>query len=74
VSTQFLEQLLKEEVTEEWTELSCHPGYVTSDYHAVYLHEREEEIKTLTDPQLKQIIKNLGIRLVSYADYNALHK
>lgn len=74
VGVHFLQQLLREEVKDGWTEISCHPGYVTSDYHAVYLHEREEEIKTLTNPQLKQIIKDLGITLVSYADYNSLHK
>ena len=74
VGVQFLQQLLREEVKEGWTEISCHPGYVTNDYQAVYLHEREEEIKTLTDTRLKHIIKDLGIRLVSYEDYNALDK
>lgn len=74
VSVLFLEQLLTEEVREGWTEISCHPGYVTDDYHAVYHHEREEEVKTLTNPKLRRIIEDLGIILANYADYKALDR
>jgi predicted glycoside hydrolase/deacetylase ChbG (UPF0249 family) len=71
VSVPFLRQLLREEVPVGWTELSCHPGYVSPDYTAVYLHEREAEVRTLCDPSIRQAIVSLGIRLVSYADYPA---
>jgi chitin disaccharide deacetylase len=71
VSVQFLTQLLREEVPAGWTELSCHPGHVTGDYRAVYLREREEEMRTLTDPRVREEIDLLGIRLVSHADYLA---
>ncbi len=68
VSVPFLERMLREEVPEGWTEFSCHPGYRSPDYQAVYLAERESEVRTLTDPRIRQCIQELGIRLVSYAD------
>ena len=69
VSVPFLEQLLHEETGEGWTEISCHPGYVTPDLRSVYSSERETEIRTLTDPRIRATIEELGIRLMSYADY-----
>jgi predicted glycoside hydrolase/deacetylase ChbG (UPF0249 family) len=69
VSVRFLQQLLREEVPPGWTELSCHPGYRSPDYTSVYLAEREAEVRTLTDPRIRQTIEELGIRLASYADY-----
>jgi predicted glycoside hydrolase/deacetylase ChbG (UPF0249 family) len=68
VSVPFLEHLLDEEVRPGWTELSCHPGYVSADFTSVYLHEREAELRTLTDPRIPAAIARLGIRLASYAD------
>ncbi len=69
VGVPFLQRMLRAEVGEGWTELSCHPGYVTPDYAAVYLSEREAEVRTLTDPRVRRTIEEEGIRLVSYADY-----
>ena len=69
VSVEFLQKMLREEVPEGWTEFSCHPGYVTPDYQSVYLPEREAEVRTLTDPRIRQTIADLGICLKSYADY-----
>jgi predicted glycoside hydrolase/deacetylase ChbG (UPF0249 family) len=71
VSVPFLQRMLREEVGEGWTEFSCHPGYLSPDYAAVYLREREAEAHALTDPRVRQTIEELGIRLVSYADYLA---
>ena len=68
VSVPFLQRLLREEVGGGWTELSCHPGYASPDYTAVYLREREAEVRTLTDPRIRHTIEELGIRLASYAD------
>ena len=73
VSVPFLQKILREEVKEGWTELSCHPGYVSPDYQAVYLREREAEICTLTDPRIQETIHEPGICLASYADYAKLH-
>ena len=69
VSVSFLQRMLREEVVEGWTEFSCHPGYLAPDYMAVYNAEREAEVRTLTDPRIRQTIEELGIRLVSYADF-----
>jgi chitin disaccharide deacetylase len=69
VSVSFLQRMLREEVVEGWTEFSCHPGYLSPDYVAIYSAEREEEVRTLTDPRILQTIEEQGIRLVSYADY-----
>jgi predicted glycoside hydrolase/deacetylase ChbG (UPF0249 family) len=72
VSVPYLQQMLREEVGEGWTEFSCHPGYASSDYAAVYCAEREAEVRTLTDPRIRQTAEELGIRLASYADYKIL--
>jgi predicted glycoside hydrolase/deacetylase ChbG (UPF0249 family) len=69
VSVEFLQEMLRNEVGEGWTEFSCHPGYVSADYDAVYLREREAEVATLTDPRVRGTIDELGLRLVSYADF-----
>jgi predicted glycoside hydrolase/deacetylase ChbG (UPF0249 family) len=69
VGVPFLQRLLAEEVPAGWTELSCHPGYRSPDFHSEYLAEREEEVRTLTDPRVRQTIAELGITLASYADY-----
>ena len=69
VGVPFLQTMLREEVPEGWTEFSCHPAYVTPDYSAVYLAEREAELRTLTDPRIRATIEDLGIRRVSFADY-----
>lgn len=69
VSVEFLQQILRTEVTAEWTEIGCHPGYVGDGLRSVYLTERETELQTLTDPRLRGTIAELGIELCSYADY-----
>jgi chitin disaccharide deacetylase len=71
VSPQALVQLLTKEVPPGITELSCHPGYVSDDYQAVYLAEREAEVKTLTDPRIRQALGDLNMQLISYADVPA---
>ena len=73
VSVEFLQEMLRSEVPAGMvTEFSCHPGYISDDYTAVYLAEREQEVKTLIDPRIRQTIDELGIRLISYADYAKL--
>ena len=67
VSPEFLVWILRNEVGEGWTELGCHPGYVTPDFRSVYLAEREAELTTLTDPSVREEVEALGIRLASFA-------
>ncbi len=69
VSVAALQAILRDEVPEGWTEVSCHPGYVTPQLHSVYSLEREAEVRTLLDPAIVQTISELGIELASYADF-----
>ena len=66
VSVEFLQRMLREEVGSGWTEVSCHPGYLTDDYQSVYGFERQHEIATLTDPRILHTLDELGIELRSY--------
>ena len=65
--------VLQEEVGEGWTEVACHPGYASPDFSSVYLQEREEEVRTLTDQRIRQTSEALGIHLVNYTDYLTRH-
>jgi predicted glycoside hydrolase/deacetylase ChbG (UPF0249 family) len=71
VSVPFLEQMLRDEVSDGWTEFSCHPGYVTPGFDSMYSSEREEEIRTLTNPRIRETIDELDIRLVNYEGFAA---
>jgi predicted glycoside hydrolase/deacetylase ChbG (UPF0249 family) len=71
VSVPVLQRMLRDEVDEGWTEVSCHPGYRSPGYEAVYLAEREAEVRTLTDPAVAATVDELGIELVSYAALGA---
>jgi predicted glycoside hydrolase/deacetylase ChbG (UPF0249 family) len=71
VSVEFIQQILRTEVTAQWTELACHPGYVGDGFQSVYSSEREVELQTLTDPRVRETIAELGIELCSYLDYGA---
>jgi predicted glycoside hydrolase/deacetylase ChbG (UPF0249 family) len=66
-----LEAILRTEIAAEWTELGCHPGYRSPAFSSVYAIEREEEMRTLTDPRIAATLAELGIALCSYADYAA---
>lgn len=68
VSVAALQGILSKEV-DGWTEVSCHPGYMTPEYRSMYADEREAEIRTLTDPRVRETVQELGISLESYATY-----
>ncbi len=53
-------------------EVSCHPGYLESRPDALYNREREVELQTLTDPRIRSLIAEEGIRLINYRDYARL--
>jgi predicted glycoside hydrolase/deacetylase ChbG (UPF0249 family) len=69
VSVPVLQQLLRDQIGEGWTELLCHPGRVSPDFTSVYLIEREAELRTLVDPRIRETIEQENICLASYADY-----
>lgn len=68
ISVDALESLLRS-VEEGWTEISCHPGYPTEDHTSIYWTEREVEVRTLTDPRIREVVTELGLQLRSFADF-----
>jgi chitin disaccharide deacetylase len=73
VSVQALEGILRHELDGEgWTELGCHPGYLTAELDSVYAREREAEVRTLTDPRIPRLIAELQIELGNYGDFARL--
>ena len=71
VRTPFLLELLASEAAGEFTELGCHPARVTGDLVSSYAPEREVELATLTEPDLRARIEGLGLTLASYHDWRA---
>jgi len=68
ISVENLLRMLQTEIQEGLTELSCHPGYVEADFQTGYSVEREAELRTLCDPDLRSELKNYNIELINYAD------
>ena len=55
------------------TELMCHPGYESGEletFGGSLTREREVELIALTAPEIKELIRNLGIRLVNFSDWD----
>lgn len=68
VSVEALESILRHELSDGWTEIGCHPGYIDPGFSSAYLAGREWEVATLTDPRVPEIMRELGVRLASFAD------
>jgi predicted glycoside hydrolase/deacetylase ChbG (UPF0249 family) len=51
------------------SQLACHPGYVPAEAADGYGPEREVELRSLTDPRVREAIEERDITLVSYRDY-----
>lgn len=68
VSVAALERLVRNEVEDGVTELSCHPGHVEPGFPCVYHEDRERELLTLCAPRVREILDEEGIRLIGYAD------
>ncbi len=74
VGVPFLQELMRTEVLAGFSEMGCHPGYVSDDYRAVYLVERETEVATLTDPRVRETIRTQEIELINFADIARLEQ
>jgi predicted glycoside hydrolase/deacetylase ChbG (UPF0249 family) len=59
-----------ESLTETVTEISCHPAAV-DDLDTMYKSERVVELRTLCDPKVRKAIDELGIGLVSFANWKS---
>jgi predicted glycoside hydrolase/deacetylase ChbG (UPF0249 family) len=66
-----LELLSGDNVKAEFTELGCHPARVTDDLHSSYNTEREVELATLTERDLRARVEDLGLTLASFHDWRA---
>lgn len=52
-----------------FTELMCHPGYCDAELAmSSYQREREQELRALCDPTLREAIGRAGIRRIGYRD------
>ena len=51
------------------SEVSCHPGHLETRPDAQYNREREVELRSLCDAQVRAAIAEEGIRLISFRDY-----
>jgi chitin disaccharide deacetylase len=68
VSLSALERILRNELTPGFFEFCVHPGLFDPAFSAIYHTEREHELATLTDPRLRCILDEEGIRLISFAE------
>lgn len=66
VSLEALARILSRELTSGIYELAVHPGYSDPGVHYVYHSDRENELRTLTDPRLRELLRDEGIQLISY--------
>jgi predicted glycoside hydrolase/deacetylase ChbG (UPF0249 family) len=53
------------------TEISCHPAAV-DELDTLYRAERIVELQTLCDPRVRKAIDELGIGLISFANWKSL--
>jgi predicted glycoside hydrolase/deacetylase ChbG (UPF0249 family) len=67
VSVAALRSILENELVGGWTEIGCHPGFVDDDLRSSYREPREAELATLTDPAVRVLLHDLGLRLASFA-------
>jgi predicted glycoside hydrolase/deacetylase ChbG (UPF0249 family) len=72
VSVAFLSRMLREEFGGGIYELCCHPGYVDTAASFVYHQDRDLELQTLTDPRIRALLDELGLRLVGFRELPAL--
>jgi predicted glycoside hydrolase/deacetylase ChbG (UPF0249 family) len=68
ISVEMLERMLRVEVGEGVTELSCHPGYRDQHLNSFYASERETELETLCAPSIRTLLRDLGISLIGFRD------
>jgi chitin disaccharide deacetylase len=64
-----LELIAHEAAPAGFTEFGCHPARVSNDLVSSYSHEREVELATLTDPDVRTRIEEFGLELASYHDW-----
>ena len=71
VSLDALMHILGTEFTRGVYELGVHPGYHDPEANYVYDHDRELERQTLGDARLPGLLRDVGVRLISYDQLGA---
>jgi len=68
VTMEVLTRLLRESKAFETAEFMCHPGLANDELRSIdsYCDMREKELELLTSPDVKQLIDELNIKLISY--------
>lgn len=64
------------QATDQYNEIMCHPGYC-DDYllkNSAYSRPREQELKTLCDPSLKNYIAQKDLKLANWYAINQISK
>jgi chitin disaccharide deacetylase len=72
ISVASLLHMLKTDIQEGVTELSCHPGYVDADYPSTYSIERATELQTLCAPSIRTVLAEQQIQLIAFRDLGSL--
>jgi len=68
ISPDAFTRIVDAETKDGFNEMSCHPGYVDEDLVSSYTREREAELATLCDTELRAALRDRGIDLVSFRD------
>jgi chitin disaccharide deacetylase len=72
VGFEALERILRQEIDGGLYEMCVHPGHVDTEFRSVYHADRERELATLTDPRVRSVLEEQGIRLFGYRDLAAV--
>ena len=72
ISAANLCNMLESEIRSGYTELACHPGYVSDDFVSEYSIEREIELASLCDPTVRELLAARGIELLNFSDARLL--
>jgi chitin disaccharide deacetylase len=72
ISPENLVRMLGAAISDGFTELGCHPGYVDPEFHSLYNIEREAEVQTLCDPMLREWLAASKVTLINFGDMGKL--
>ncbi len=71
ISPENLAHMLATEIEPGITELSCHPGYVEDAFSSSYRAEREAELRALTNPLVRHVLREQQIQLIGFHEIRA---
>ncbi len=72
ITPEQLVNVLETEIRPGFTELACHPGYMTADFKSEYAVEREIELRSLCSRMVKQRVAKLNIELMNYSQVRVM--